>query len=367
VIAAISGDRATGHMVGLAAGGCPVELGRTPVGDRWTVSPQHASSRSTSFELQPGSPFRLDLTVWALRRRPDNAMDRWDGTTYRRVLLVDGALSEVAVTQVAPPWVPRLRVVVDAVPTGLSRSGGVIPTLEHLLGLRTDLSGFYRLAAADPKLEGLAARFRGVKPPRFPTVFEALLNAIACQQITLTQCIRLLNRLAETHGPAEPNGDPPHSLPDPADLARLDPEQLRPLGFSHQKARALVEAGGAFLAGRLDPDALENLDDAAAVARLEELRGVGRWSAEYVLLRGLGRHNVFPGDDVGARKNLARWLGLSDVLDYAGVQRAVAGWAPYAGLVYFHLLLDRLAALGYVSESEDPASDATSRTDEGIR
>jgi DNA-3-methyladenine glycosylase II len=76
------------------------------------------------------------------------------------------------------------------------------------------------------------------------------------------------------------------------------------------------------------------------------LRGVGRWSAEYVMLRGLGRLHVFPGDDVGAQKRLARWLGRPGPLDYAGVRKAVAPWQPYAGLVYFHLLLDGLSRAG---------------------
>ena len=75
---------------------------------------------------------------------------------------------------------------------------------------------------------------------------------------------------------------------------------------------------------------------------------MGRWTAEYVLLRGLGRLEVFPGDDVGARNNLRRWLGLPDALDYAGVHDAVAPWQSYAGLVYLHLLVDRLAAAGHV-------------------
>jgi DNA-3-methyladenine glycosylase II len=75
------------------------------------------------------------------------------------------------------------------------------------------------------------------------------------------------------------------------------------------------------------------------VARLCTLRGVGRWTAEYVLLRGLGRLHVFPGDDVGARNNLQRWLGILEPLDYDGVQRVLARWQPFQGLVYLHLLL----------------------------
>ena len=54
----------------------------------------------------------------------------------------------------------------------------------------------------------------------------------------------------------------------------------------------------------------------------------------------------FPGDDVGARNNLARWLNLEPRLDSRAVAQAVSRWQPYAGMVCFHLLLDRLAAMG---------------------
>jgi DNA-3-methyladenine glycosylase II len=87
------------------------------------------------------------------------------------------------------------------------------------------------------------------------------------------------------------------------------------------------------------------------VEQLQALRGVGRWTAEYALLRGLGRLHVFPGDDVGGRHNLRRWLNLSDPLDYDGVRRTLARWQPYSGLVYFHLMLDRLADAGWLTES----------------
>ncbi len=121
---------------------------------------------------------------------------------------------------------------------------------------------------------------------------------------------------------------------------------IRALGFSLRKANTIVAIADAATEGRLELEALATRDDEHVVETLTQIAGIGRWSAEYTLLRGLGRLHVFPGDDVGARKNLARWLGLAEPLDYAGVQRAVSGWRPYAGLVYFHLLLNRLAARG---------------------
>ncbi len=80
------------------------------------------------------------------------------------------------------------------------------------------------------------------------------------------------------------------------------------------------------LAARLDLEALAEKPDADALAQLRQLHGVGRWTAEYVLLRGLGRLHIFPGDDVGARNNLQRWLRLTDSLDYEGVARTLAPW-----------------------------------------
>lgn len=99
----------------------------------------------------------------------------------------------------------------------------------------------------------------------------------------------------------------------------------------------------------VDLEGLADLPDKGAIECLCDLRGVGRWSAEYVLLRGLGRTHVFPGDDVGARKNLERWLNLVKPLDYAAVHRTLERWRPYGGLVYFHLLLDRLEDAGFLA------------------
>jgi DNA-3-methyladenine glycosylase II len=303
-----------------------------------------------SYSLKPVPPFRLDLAVWVLRRRPENAIDRWDGQCYRRALALGSGGVEVAVTQTGPPDTPRLRVVVEGDRTDPSTTPAVTAALERLLGLRVDLTAFEGFAASDHRLGPLAQRFRGMKPPRFPTVFECLVNAIACQQVTLTLGIRLLGRLAEAFG-LEVSGKeaPARAFPRPGDLAGRKPEELRPLGFSRQKARALIEVAGASAGGLVDLEALASETDEVALERLVGLRGVGRWTAEYVLLRGLGRLHVFPGDDVGARNNLRRWLNLSAPLDYDEVRQVLARWQGYAGLIYFYLLLDRLAETGAIT------------------
>jgi DNA-3-methyladenine glycosylase II len=117
------------------------------------------------------------------------------------------------------------------------------------------------------------------------------------------------------------------------------------------KARTIVETAQAILAGDLDLEALEHLDDLAAIERLRSLRGIGRWTAEYVMLRGLGRLHIYPGDDVGAHNKLKRLFDMDTKLDYDTVQELVSRWQPYAGMVYFHLQLQSLSETGLLTEA----------------
>lgn len=305
---------------------------------------------SVTFDLKPLPPFRLDLTVWVLRRRPDNLLDRWDGATYRRAFALRGKVTTVAVRQAGTPALPSLLVTLTAPCLDAEMTKEAAAVLERTLGLQTDLRGFYGLAARDGNLHELAERFRGMKPPRFPTLFEGFANAVACQQLTLTFGIQLINRFVHTFGlPFSHDKDALHAFPRPEDVARLDPAAFRALGFSHRKGETLIGLAHEILEGRLVPEELEMLDDEAARRALCSLRGIGRWSAQYILLRTLGRTNVFPGDDVGAQKNLQRWLQLPEPPDYQEVRKLLARWQPYGGLIYFHLLLDRLAAAGLLS------------------
>jgi DNA-3-methyladenine glycosylase II len=161
--------------------------------------------------------------------------------------------------------------------------------------------------------------------------------------------------LAAAHGAMLGEGDDAvHAFPLPQALAGLDPMDLRQFGFSRQKGRAIIELAEAVASGRLTLEEVATLPDEEAVKRLTELRGVGRWTAEYILLRGLGRTHIFPGDDVGARNNLQRWLSKTKPLDYDGVRQVLSRWDGYGGLVYFHLLLDRLAQAGNLDEPDLP-------------
>lgn len=218
-----------------------------------------------------------------------------------------------------------------------------------MLGLEIDLQPFSRLAAETAPLRGLAKEFSGVKPPRFPTLFEALVNAISCQQLTLDVGILLLNRLAQRFGIGLTlNGPMQHAFPRPEDLEDAAAADIKEIGYSVQKARAIQELAREFIHRQGDFVNLGGMTSREIVSRLTALRGIGRWSAEYALLRGLGRLDIFPGDDVGARNNLQRLFHLPNKPDYAKITELTSRWHPYEGLVYFHLLLEKLRRKGVI-------------------
>ncbi len=297
------------------------------------------------FVRKPKQPFRLDMTSWVLRRHPENMIDRFDNGEYGRVIVVRDEIIGLSVRQPngfgGELWVqvmtrespfPELHSTVDLV-------------LDRLLGLKVDLNSFYKAVKSDPKASGLVNKFIGVKPPRFPSVFESLVNAFACQQVSLNVGLLLLNRLASTYGPSiHMRGKKLHGFPLPQKIATLDYENLRNLGFSWRKSEYIIETAKLITKHDLDLEGSASMTNEEAVEVLTQIKGVGRWTAEYVLLRGLGRLNVFPADDAGALNSLRAWFHLHKKPDYEKAMRIVSKWQPYAGMLYFHFLLHRLSS-----------------------
>ncbi len=297
-----------------------------------------------TFTIPVSPPFRLDLTAWALRRRAKNAIDRWDGRQYGRVLIAGNTAIHVLMEQNTEV---ELSVTLRSERSGDPARQEVETSLQKMFSVDTDLAAFYQLAEGDAHLRSLAQRFKGVRPPRFPTIFEGLANSIACQQVSLDAGLSLLNKLAENYGLRFSDGDETYyAFPRPEDLYQIAADDIKKLGFSYQKARAITELSVNIVDQKLTLSGLDALSNEEILNILVQNRGIGRWSAEYALLRGFGRIDVLPGDDVGAQKNLMELMGLEARPNYDQIQALTQRWQPYAGFVYFHLLLDKLQLKG---------------------
>jgi DNA-3-methyladenine glycosylase II len=169
-----------------------------------------------------------------------------------------------------------------------------------------DEQALVHLAGADAVLGGL---IRVVGPcgleARSPCVpFEALAQAIAHQQLHRTAANSILKRLVESCGEG--------AFPTPQMLLAAPVAKLRAAGFSTAKVAALRDLAEKTVAAVV-PDAAQLLElaDEEIIARLTQVRGIGRWTVEMLLIFGLGRADVLPVDDFGVRAGFRAAYGLS--------------------------------------------------------
>jgi DNA-3-methyladenine glycosylase II len=217
----------------------------------------------------------------------------------------------------------------------------LLALVRRTLGVEVDLAGFYRSASRIQWLLPLALRMRGVKPPRYPTLWEACVNAIVFQQVSVVAASAIMRRFIVALGePLEHYGAQLYRFPSAVCVQKARDARLHAAGLSAGKLATLRRVAEALGRGSLNEALLEERPSPDAAALLRGIKGIGPWTAAVILLRGLGRLDVFPANDSSVARNLAL-LGGSAPL---GVEAALDALGSQRGMLYYHLLLARLEA-----------------------
>jgi DNA-3-methyladenine glycosylase II len=303
-----------------------------------TCSPIPHSGVATMHEINVSAPYRLDLTVSALRRTSTNLVDIY--TRDGRYLRAFGCVARPVIVSVTQPSNEKLRVSIDRVPGDALHAERTLSCVRRILGTGSDLSDFHRRARRIPWLSPLARRMRGLRPPRYPALFEACANAILFQQVSLQSASAIMRRLIIAIGThVDHDGVPLVVFPSIEQFLGADDSVIRAAGLSAGKFATLRRAGEAIAAGELTETLLDELPSSDAARLLRGIKGIGPWTAAVILLRGLGRLDMFPGNDSGVAANLARVAG--ERMDVAPIAAALGS---QRGMLYFCLLLSRLEA-----------------------
>jgi len=168
---------------------------------------------------------------------------------------------------------------------------------------------------SDPVMADLVARY---EPPAFggAPLFEALVRAVISQQLSKAAAATIFKRLAALTEIA------------PAPLLLLSPDEFRACGLSRPKAGYIHAIARAALDGALK--GVENLADDEALARLVRLQGVGRWTAEVILIFALGRDDIWAVDDAGLRRAARRLYGAESAAEFVALGERFAPWRSHA-------------------------------------
>ncbi|MEL6924749.1 MAG: DNA-3-methyladenine glycosylase [Bacteroidota bacterium] len=206
------------------------------------------------------------------------------------------------------------------------------------LDLHRELSGFYEMAADDPVLFTLVQQYRGLRMVGLPNLFEALSWSIIGQQINLAFAYSLKRRMVEQFGQAFGyTGETRYLFPRPAVIAALQVEDFLPFQFSRRKAEYLIGVAQLFEAGTLSYEGLRRLSFDESHQKLVSIRGIGNWTANYVLMKCFRHPEAFPIEDVGLHNAIKYMLQMDRKPTMPELQQMADRWGAWKAYATFYL------------------------------
>ena len=182
------------------------------------------------------------------------------------------------------------------------------------------------LAAADPVMAALIARYPDAILANRGDPFQTLARAIVGQQISVKAADTIWTRFAAFAQTMLPEH-----------VATLEPDALAACGLSRRKAEYLRDLAGHFVDGRVEPARWKKMADEAVIDELTDVRGIGRWTAEMFLIFHFMRPNILPLDDVGLINGISRNYFSGDVVSRSDAREVAAAWAPYCSVATWYI------------------------------
>lgn len=205
--------------------------------------------------------------------------------------------------------------------------------------LDTDLAPFYAMAKEDEILNGLTGPLYGLRNMGIPDLFEAMCWGILGQQINLAFAYTLKRRFVETFGRNVPcDGPTSWVFPTPQDIAMLQVSDLTALQMTSKKSEYLIGVARLIAEGSLTKEQLLSAGSGKeAEKKLVAVRGIGPWTANYVLMRCLREPTAFPIDDVGLHNAIKHVLGMDRKPTIAEIKEMAKGWTNWEAYATFYL------------------------------
>ncbi len=293
------------------------------------------------FELHPFPPFSLELSA-RFFSDGDPQIRTYENGRFWQVIQVPGTLVLATISSAGSTDDPSVtvelassrRIPAHAVEAAKS-------SCSSLFNMDLDLTEFYRNIAGDRVLSSLARQLRGLKIPASPTVYESVVTAIIEQQLSLDVSYSIWRKFVGSFGETlAVSGRTYFAFPAPERIAGVDLDEIHACGISIRKSEYIRDISAGIRDGAIDLEELKKEPSAEAISeKLEAMRGIGTWSAEYALLRGMHRFEAIPAGDVGIRRALSRYF-RDGVRMTAEEARELAGpWGRWKGLAAFYVMM----------------------------
>ena len=291
------------------------------------------------YELAPKRPYSLVRTAARLAAFPE-VVDCFEDGLYRRLVYVGNHPHLLEATERGAPSRALLDVTISGARANTTKAKRLVEgVLDNVFRVRTDVGSFYRKFGNDPLLGPLIKEHRGLRVVGRATIWETLIQIVISQQINLKFAHSILCALATALGRrARFDGKLYFNFPSPARVAKMTIEDLRSFRLSQSKSETLSRLAKAFRAGDLSEEQFASMPDDELIELLMSFKGVGKWTAEFTLLRGCSRLDVFPAGDLGVVKYFAKeMLGYEAPAREESMREFAERWRPYRGLALIYV------------------------------
>jgi DNA-3-methyladenine glycosylase II len=202
-----------------------------------------------------------------------------------------------------------------------------------------DIKPFYSVAEKDILLKDLVHKYYGLRLVGIPNFFEAISWAIIGQHINLGLAYSMKRKFVEAFGEALRYENKTYRLfPEAEDIAKLTPDELMLLQFTRKKAEYLIGIANEIVNGGLNIDKLTNMKNFEEVKkRLIKIKGIGNWSANYVLMKYFRFPEAFPIEDVGLHNAIRQRLNLQNKPAVEKIRELAFNWRGYEAYATFYL------------------------------
>jgi DNA-3-methyladenine glycosylase II len=295
--------------------------------------------RLMKFSIYPKAPFNLNLTLRRYRLFGQDAAHAYVNGIYHRVIEVADRLWVYTLCEAGTPEHPLIHVQILGGRPQAWQQKALEADVHHSLSLDVDLLPFYEWAKADPILAQLIGYCYGMRPARAPTLFEALVTSISAQQVNLAFATTTRSRLIRRFGRAVSLDDLVfYAFPSPVSLANASLQELRDMQFSWRKAEYIVNLAQLVATREFRLEEFPHLSNDAIIERITHVKGLGRWTADWLLARGLGRGDVIAAGDLGVRKAVGRYYYAGQIPSIDDTRSFAARWGIFQNLAVHYLL-----------------------------
>lgn len=290
-------------------------------------------------KLTATPPYDFDLTAAAATHfRGQYGAENFQDGVLQRLLNLGEHLCLASVRSVGTVDVPQLELELKATSLDETIVAEACHQVSWIVGTDQNLTPFYNMALEEPKLALLIQGLWGLHISHTVSVYEALISAIIGQQVNSHVAHLLWNLLIQTFGPSvQVAGVTYYAFPQPEALVAAGMDGLRSIKLSTRKAEYILEITSRVASEELDLEDLRIHSDEDVIRTLTSLRGIGLWTAQWLLIHALGRPDGFPANDLALQRTLGILLNDGHHLHPEEASEYSRHWSPFRSYVTTYL------------------------------